>query len=310
MTTKINLLPWRDERRRLREREFYTMLGGAAIVGALGVIMWSMITGAGIDNQTARNTYLSGEIAEMDKRIEKITELDKTKARLIGRKNAIELLQANRSQMVHIFDELVVTIPDGVRLTGLKQVGEQLTLEGNAESNTRVATYMRNIDRSPWMGRSEVSRIENRTGMAETDPRLPYQFSLNVRLLKAGEQKSAEDIAAAAAAADFTESIKLAPGDMQVTPPKATDPSTPGTDNAIPDKSVPESAAPGSAVTTTPATEPAKDAATAAPANGANPLPSTTPGNKNTRADNEPATASPMPADKTTAEPPKQEPSR
>ncbi len=224
MTTRINLLPWRAERRRLREREFYTMLGGAAIVGVLAVFLWSMITGAGVDNQTARNTYLSSEIAEMDKRIEKINELDKTKSRLIGRKNAIELLQANRSQMVHLLDELVVTIPDGVRLTGLKQVSDQLTLEGIAESNTRVANYMRNIDRSQWMGRSEVTKIENRTGMTDADPRLPYQFSLSVKLLKAGDQKSPEDIAAAAAAADMAEAIQLAPGDLRVTPAKAAEP--------------------------------------------------------------------------------------
>lgn len=218
MTTRINLLPWRAERRRLREREFYTMLGGAAIVGVMAVFLWSIITGATVDNQTARNAYLSAEIAEMDARIAKITELDKTKARLIGRKNAIELLQANRSQMVHLLDELVVTIPDGVRLTGLKQVSDQLTLEGIAESNTRVATYMRNIDRSQWMGRSEVSKIENRTGMADADARLPYKFSLSVKLLKAGDQKSPEDIAAAAAAADMAEAIQLAPGDLRVTP--------------------------------------------------------------------------------------------
>ncbi|MFZ2235712.1 MAG: PilN domain-containing protein [Dokdonella sp.] len=224
MTTRINLLPWRAERRRLREREFYTMLGGAAIVGVLAVFLWSMITGAVVDNQTARNTYLSSEIAEMDTRIEKINELDKTKSRLIGRKNAIELLQANRSQMVHLLDELVVTIPDGVRLTGLKQVSDQLTLEGIAESNTRVATYMRNIDRSQWMGRSEVTKIENRTGLDGADPRLPYQFSLSVKLLKAGDQKSPEDIAAAAAAADMAEAIQLAPGDLRVTPAKTAEP--------------------------------------------------------------------------------------
>ncbi|MGB4860281.1 MAG: PilN domain-containing protein [Dokdonella sp.] len=224
MTTRINLLPWRAERRRLREREFYTMLGGAAIVGVLAVFLWSMITGAVVDNQTARNTYLSSEIAEMDTRIEKINELDKTKSRLIGRKNAIELLQANRSQMVHLLDELVVTIPDGVRLTGLKQVSDQLTLEGIAESNTRVATYMRNIDRSQWMGRSEVTKIENRTGLDGADPRLPYQFSLSVKLLKAGDQKSPEDIAAAAAAADMAEAIQLAPGDLRVTPAKSAEP--------------------------------------------------------------------------------------
>lgn len=300
MTTRINLLPWRDERRRLREREFFTMLGGAAIVGALGVIMWSMITGGAIDNQTARNTYLADQIAEMDKRIEQIKELDKTKARLIGRKNAIELLQANRSQMVHIFDELVVTIPDGVRLNGLKQVGEQLTLEGLAESNTRVANYMRNIDRSPWMGRSEVSRIENRTGLTGADPRLPYQFSLSVRLLKAGEQKSPEDIAAAAAAADLAEGIKLAPGDIRVTP-AAVDPTT-----ALPGAATPDDAAPASA-----ATPAAAAPVTAAPVDSTAPAPATTMEKKSVPEDNRPAApAAPIPAEKSAAEPPKQEPSR
>lgn len=246
MTTRINLLPWRAERRRLREREFYTMLGGAAIVGVLVVFLWSMITGAMVDNQTARNAYLSSEIAEMDKRIEKINELDKTKARLIGRKNAIELLQANRTQMVHLLDELVVTIPDGVRLTGLKQVSDQLTLEGIAESNTRVANYMRNIDRSQWMGRSEVTKIENRTGMTDADPRLPYKFSLSVKVLKAGDQKSPEDIAAAAAAADMAEAIQLAPGDLRVTPAKAAE-----LDQAVP--------VPADAPNAVPAAEPTPD---------------------------------------------------
>ncbi len=239
MTTRINLLPWRAERRRLREREFYTMLGGAAIVGVLVVFLWSMITGAVVDNQTARNAYLASEIALMDKRIEKINELDKTKSRLIGRKNAIELLQANRSQMVHLLDELVVTIPDGVRLTGLKQVGDQLTLEGVAESNTRVANYMRNIDRSKWMGSSEVTKIENRTGMKDADPRLPYQFSLGVKVLKAGDQKSAEDIAAAAAAADMAEAIQLAPGDLRVTPTKTTEVAQPEAVTADPSNAMP-----------------------------------------------------------------------
>lgn len=215
MTTRINLLPWRLERRKLREREFFTMLGGAAIVGVLGVFLWSMITGAEVENQTARNAYLTGEIAELDKRIEQIKELDKTKSRLIGRKNAIELLQANRSQMVHLLDELVVTIPEGVRLTGLKQVGDQLTLDGIAESNTRVANYMRNIDRSPWLGRSDLAKIENRAGTTGVDPRLPYQFSLGVKLLKAGEKELPADPAAANPVA--------APTDMPVVPAKGPD---------------------------------------------------------------------------------------
>lgn len=186
--TRINLLPWRVERRKLREREFYTMLAGAAIGGILIALMWSLIMSARIENQTMRNVYLQDQIKELDKDIAEIEDLDKTRSRLLTRKNAIEQLQANRSQMVHLFDELVKTIPDGSRLTSLKQTGDQLTLNGIAESNTRVASYMRNVDRSPWMGRSDLTKIESKTGTTGSDPKLPYQFSLDVKLLKAGEQ--------------------------------------------------------------------------------------------------------------------------
>ncbi|ANB18132.1 PilN domain-containing protein [Dokdonella koreensis] len=187
---RINLLPWRSERRKQREREFYALLGFTALAGALAVLLWFLMMGARIDNQNARNSRLQTEIKKLDEQIKEIEELDRTRSRLLTRKNAIEQLQANRSQMVHLFDEIVKTIPDGTRLTGLKQSGDMLTLEGNAESNARVASYMRNIDKSPWMGRSDLKKIENKAGTKEiVDVRLPNVFSLNVKLLKAGDQK-------------------------------------------------------------------------------------------------------------------------
>lgn len=204
----INLLPWRAERRKQREREFYMMLLAAA-VGALLVfflaMMWMKYV---IDDQQARNDYLKQEIASLDKQIKEIEELDKTRADLITRKDIIEQLQSNRSQMVHLFDELVKTIPDGARLSTMKQVGDVITLEGRAESNQRVATYLHNIDISPWLGHSDLKKTENNAGSKDGDKKLPYLFSMDVKLRKPEEQQKAEAAAPGAAAAQPTTTPK------------------------------------------------------------------------------------------------------
>ena len=180
----INLLPWRADRRKLREREFYMMLLGTA-VAALAVLFVAIFwMGQLVDNQNDRNAYLQDQIKSLDSQIEEIKDLDKTRSQLLTRKEIIEQLQSNRSQMVHLFDEMVKTIPDGARLVSMKQAGDILTLEGVAESNSRVASYMRNIDVSPWMGRTDLRKIENKAGAAGTDKKMPYDFSLDVKLHK------------------------------------------------------------------------------------------------------------------------------
>lgn len=202
---RINLLPWRAERRKQREREFYTMLGAAALVAVFCVFAAVSWMDARIENQNARNAYLKKEIGDLEKKIADISELERERSRLLTRKQIIEQLQANRSQMVHLFDELVKTIPDGVRLTSMKQTGDSLTLEGVAESNARVASYMRNIDASPWLGRSDLRKIENKSadgrGDASVDRKMPYVFSLAVTLRKPEEAQDSEMAASAAAAA-------------------------------------------------------------------------------------------------------------
>jgi len=183
----INLLPSRTERRKQREREFYMLLAASAVAGLIAVLAAFGWMDARIENQNQRNAYLGNEIKALDKQIEEINELDKTKSQLLTRKQIIEQLQSNRSQMVHLFDEMVKTIPDGVRLTTMKQAGDVLTLEGVAESNARVASYMRNIDNSPWMGRTDLRKIENKAGTKEVDKKTPYVFSLDVKLRKPEE---------------------------------------------------------------------------------------------------------------------------
>jgi type IV pilus assembly protein PilN len=175
---RINLLPWRVERRKLRKKEFLTMLGLSA---AAGVVLWFLINmyyNNQISGQNDRNAYLHDQITQVDKQITEIDQLDKKKAKLLARKQVIEQLQANRSQMVHLFDSLVRTIPDGVILTSIKQEGDKLTLEGRSQSNARVSTYMRQLEGSGWMTKHDLSVIEAKGG----DPGLPYTFTLNVLL--------------------------------------------------------------------------------------------------------------------------------
>jgi len=195
---KINLLPWRTERRKQREREFYMMLAMTALAALAVVILAILWMGHLIDDQNSRNAYIQSEIKALDKQIAEIAELDKTRSQLLTRKEIIEQLQSNRSQMVHLFDEMVKTIPDGARLATMKQAGDTLTLEGGAESNSRVASYMRNIDNSPWMGRSDLRKIENKTGAKDADKKMPYQFSLEVKLHKPEDSKKDDAVTDAA----------------------------------------------------------------------------------------------------------------
>jgi type IV pilus assembly protein PilN len=175
---KINLLPWRAERRRVREREFYMMLGAAAVAAVVVFGMWWYWMGLRIQNQEDRNVYLRGEIKQLDTQLAEIKELDKTKSKLLARKQIIEQLQASRSQMVHLFDELVRTIPDSVRLSSLRQGGDTLTLQGVAQSNASVATYMRNLDNSKWLFHSDLIKTE----VKGNDKRNRYEFGVRVRL--------------------------------------------------------------------------------------------------------------------------------
>ena len=179
---RINLLPWRAERRKQRQNEFYMMLGGAAALAlllAFGIVKYF---DAEIAGQTNRNAFLEQQITALDAQIKEIEELERTEARLLARKQVIEQLQANRSQMVHLFDELVRTIPEGVKLTSIKQNGVMLTLDGVTQSNARVSSYMRNLESSGWMKNPELSIIEAKGG----DRSMPYQFTLTVTMTKPG----------------------------------------------------------------------------------------------------------------------------
>lgn len=182
MAARINLLPWRAERRNQRKREFFMLLTAAGVVGLLLVLAGIGFYSARIDNQQARNSYLRAEIAKLEEQIKEIERLEERRRQLIARKDVIERLQANRSQMVHLFDELVRTIPEGVRLTAIKQAGDLLTLEGLAQSQARVSTYMRRLDSSDWLTLPDLSIIEAKG----EDQSSRFAFTLRVKLTQPG----------------------------------------------------------------------------------------------------------------------------
>ena len=219
---RINLLPWREERRKQRQKEFGMMLGGSALGAVLLAFLIVSFYKGQISGQNERNTYLRDRITEVDTQIKEIEELDKKKAKLLARKEVIEQLQANRSQMVHLFDSLVRTIPDGAVLTSIKQDEKTLTLEGRAQSNARVSTYLRNLEGSGWMTNPDLSIIEAKGN----DKGLPYEFKLQVQLANPNAPKDEDgdgkpDAPAAAPATGAAPAAPAAPATLPAATPAA-----------------------------------------------------------------------------------------
>ncbi len=157
---RINLLNWREERRKKIEKNFYVTLVSAAIAGAAIVFAVHLQLNAMIDQQNSRNNYLKAEIKKVEKAIAEIKLLEKKKADLLSRMNVIQELQGNRSDSVHVLDELVKILPEGVHLTKMVQKAKLLTFDGVAQSNARVSAYMRNIEQTEWLKMPNLKVIQ------------------------------------------------------------------------------------------------------------------------------------------------------
>jgi type IV pilus assembly protein PilN len=157
---RINLLPWREEERKKRQRDFLIAMGGAFVAAVVAVGLTMFAFGRMIDDQNARNSRLKAEIAELDKSIKEIDGLEAQKARLLARMEIIEELQKSRPEIVHLFDEITRQLPEGVHLTGLKQNGAAVQVTGVAQSSTRVSALMRRIDSSEWLADPNVEEIQ------------------------------------------------------------------------------------------------------------------------------------------------------
>ena len=160
---RINLLPWREAERKRKRQEFYLSLGAALATAALVTLLGQWQMNSAIKHQQARNDYLTGEIALLDKQIEEINGLDAQKQRLLARMEIIETLQRSRPEIVHIFDEIVRVLPEGVYLTYLRQSGTRFELRGVAQSSTRVSSFMRNIDASEWLAEPTLQIVQTNT---------------------------------------------------------------------------------------------------------------------------------------------------
>jgi len=171
---RINLLPWRAELRQKRKQEFLVALLGAVMVGAVLVYASKLTMQGWIANQGARNETLKSEIAALDKQIAEITGLENQRERLLARMRVIDQLQRSRPEVVHLFDELVNAVPEGVHFTEIKQTSNRIELQGQAQSSTRVSTLMRNIDASEFLGDPGLDVVSTNT----TGPERNSQFKL------------------------------------------------------------------------------------------------------------------------------------
>lgn len=160
----INLLPWREELRKERQRQFTVISIGSMVLAGLIVLAVHVNMAARIEAQDSRNRFLQQQITAVEKRIREIDELEAAKKRLIARMEVIQSLQSSRSEVVHLFEEVIRAVPDGVYLTGLKQSGKALSLSGMAQSNARVSAFMRRLDGSDWLAnpRLEVIKAQGR----------------------------------------------------------------------------------------------------------------------------------------------------
>jgi len=185
MTTRINLLPHREERRKRTRQHFMVMAGIAAAVGVGIVAMVHVFYANRIDAQALRNEFLKKENAKLDKEIDEIKALKAEIDQLVARKNAIEALQGDRAQTVYLLDQLVRQMPEGVYLKTVRQKGLGVNVTGYAQSNARVSTLMKNIESSKWL--QSPALVEIKAGVV--DKKRVSEFQLNLSLKRAQAPK-------------------------------------------------------------------------------------------------------------------------
>ena len=187
---RINLLPWREEQRQKRKKDFLMALGVAVSIGAVVVFLAKMTYQGWIDDQRARNDLLKEEIAALDKQIDEILGLENQKERLLARMEIIEQLQRSRPESVHLFDELVNTLPEGVYLTEVTQSGRRVQIKGAAQSSTRVSALMRNIDASEWLRDPGLDVVQT----VDSGPARNSEFTVFAQQIAMDEDEFDEDL--------------------------------------------------------------------------------------------------------------------
>ncbi len=194
---RINLLPHREQKRQARQRQFVSMAIGLAVLGIAIVGLVHIVIAARIENQNGRNALLKAEIVKLDEQIKEIDKLREQTQALLARKQIVETLQSNRTEAVHLLDQLVRQLPDGLYLKSVKQVGAKVTLTGYAQSNARVSTLMRSIEASPWLTAPELIEIKS----VPLDKQKVNEFTLSLQMKRPAESPAAGGKLPAVAAA-------------------------------------------------------------------------------------------------------------
>ena len=202
-TVRINLLPHREAARKARKEAFQVMLGLSALVGL--AVAGAIYLGfqARIETQQERNRFLQSQIQALDVQIKEIATIEQEITALTARQKAVEDLQADRNLPVHLLNELVKQLPDGVYITSLKQDDQAVTLQGVAQSNERISELLRNLaENTPWLSKPDLAEIvAGNVALGARDNRRVANFNLRVRLVRASEVEAAAKAASAPAAA-------------------------------------------------------------------------------------------------------------
>lgn len=175
---RINLLPWREEYRQAKKREFLEIAAVVVVLGLLMVVLWDRVVSARIESQISRNELIREDIAVLEKQVKEISELKKRKQQMIDRMGVIQALQGNRPDIVRIFDELVAAMPEGVFLTDLQRVGDTMSLTGFAESNNRVSALMRNLDASYKFTEPNLTKVQADDTLGEQGNRFEMRVQI------------------------------------------------------------------------------------------------------------------------------------
>lgn len=174
----INLLPWREERREELKKEFFAILIAVVLFAILLIFGWHQLISSQIDNQRSRNAYLNQQITELNSQVSEIKQLREKREQLIDRMRIIQELQGKRPEIVHVFDDLVRTIPDGVFYTSIERSGNSLSIKGTAESNNRVSSLMRRLDASDWFSGPNLQGVKANPSFGDQ----ANDFTLTVKL--------------------------------------------------------------------------------------------------------------------------------
>lgn len=190
---RINLLPWREELRKQRQKDFGVVAVIALLFAAAGVFGVHLFMQKMIEYQDTRNQFLKEQIKIVDKQLEKINALEEQKARLLARMNIIQQLQQSRPEVVHLFDELVATTPEGTFLTNVRQVQRNVTVQGMAQSNTRISAFMRSVEASEWLTDPNLQVIAGGRGSGQQSY---SSFTLNVTMVNPNAPEEEAEAAA------------------------------------------------------------------------------------------------------------------